>query len=97
MTGHAGGPILLDVAGARLEAALADGDAVDVMRCAAELERHVRELGAASHEDPTLRPALHRSAALVVRVLERLADAQEAALAARIRDRRVQAAYGAAL
>ena len=95
MIGGQGGHILLDVAGARLEAALAQSDVVSVMRCAAELERLVRELGAASYHDPSLRPALRKSAALVVRVLEQLADAQEAALAARVRDRRVQVAYGA--
>lgn len=97
MTVQCANRILLEVAGAALEAALAQGDVDGVMERAAEMERLVRHLGPASLDDPSLRPALRAAAGLVARVLERLADAQETALAARMRDRRVQAAYAAGM
>jgi hypothetical protein len=89
--------IQLEMAGAQLDAALEQGDAVAVMQTAAEIGHLTRRIGAASTDDPTLRPALRAMAGRVVRALERLAEMQESALAARIRDRRVQAAYGAGL
>lgn len=97
MTGQGANRVMLEIAGAQLEAALAQGDVGGVMERAAEMEGLVRRLGPAALDDPSLRPALRSAAGLVARVLERLADEQEATLAARMRDRRVQAAYGARL